>query len=122
MAEGYASDLARKLNVKQGQKLHVVGKPGDVDLDGLPTASADDADGVMVFVRTLAEVDATCEPLVEAARADRLAWAVYPKAGKLGTDLNRDILWRHLLAHGIQGIRQIALDEVWSAVRFRPSR
>ena len=34
--------------------------------------------------------------VVDAAKADRIAWFAYPKAGQLGTDLNRDILWRHL--------------------------
>ena len=36
-------------------------------------------------------------------------------AGKLGTDLNRDILAASLAAAGIQPVRQIAIDEVWSA-------
>jgi hypothetical protein len=46
-----------------------------------------------------------------------------PQGGQLGTDLNRDILWKHLLEkHHVQGIRQIALDEVWSAIRFRPAK
>ena len=44
----------------------------------------------------------------------------YPKAGQLDTDLNRDILCRHLLQHGIKGVRQIALDALWSAMWFRP--
>ena len=61
-------------------------------------------------------------PLIEAAREDRVAWVAYPKAGQLDTDLNRDILWQHLLRHNIQGVRQVALDSVWSAMRFRPEK
>jgi len=60
--------------------------------------------------------------VVEAAMEDRLAWIAYPKAGQLGTDLNRDILWRHLLKRRIQGVRQIAIDDSWSALRFRRER
>ena len=90
-----ASSLATKLNLKPGMKARVVGKPADVDLAGVA---------------------------VEAASEDRIAWIAYPKAGKLDTDLNRDILWRHLLSKGIQGVRQVALDEVWSAMRFRPKK
>ena len=37
-------------------------------------------------------------------------------------NLNRDALWQHLLRSGVQGIRQIALDPVWSAMRFRPAK
>ena len=41
-------------------------------------------------------------------------------AGQLDTDLNRDILWRHMQKKGLSGVRQVAIDEVWSAMRFRP--
>jgi len=63
-----------------------------------------------------------CGPVVEAAKADRLAWIAYPKARQLGTDLNRDILWQHLLKRHIRGVRQVPIDGVWSAMRFRPGK
>jgi len=113
--------LAKKLNLKDGTKLKIVGKPAGVELDDVVT-TAGKADAVLVFVRTLADVDAKCAPVLAAARADRIAWIAYPKAGQLKTDLNRDILWRHLSEQGIHGIRQIALDDVWSAMRFRPAK
>jgi hypothetical protein len=59
---------------------------------------------------------------VEVAKLDGLAWIAYPKAGKLGTDLNRDILWKHMLEKGIEAVRQVSVDETWSAIRFRPVR
>ena len=55
------------------------------------------------------------------ARRDKLAWIAYPKAGKLGTDLNRDLLSAALAGEGVQPVRQVAIDEVWSALRFRPA-
>lgn len=114
--------LAKKLNLKDGVKLRVIGMPKDVDLCDLQTTAAGDAEAVLAFAKTLAEVDATCGPTVEAARADRIAWIAYPKAGQLGTDINRDILYKHLAKEKVQGVRQIALDEVWSAMRFRPAK
>jgi len=115
------SSLASKLNLKPGMKVRVVGKPSDVILAGVATDAAK-AEAVIVFVKTLAEVGSRAGPAIDAAREDRIAWLAYPKAGKLDTDLNRDILWRHMLSKGIQGVRQIALDEVWSAMRFRPKK
>jgi len=115
-----ASDIAVKLNIKNGMKLRLIGKPARVNLAGVTTTTSHKADGVIAFAKTLAEVDRTCGPAVKAAQEDRLSWIAYPKAGQLGTDLNRDILWKHLQKHGIQGVRQIALDSVWSAMRFRP--
>ena len=114
--------LAKKLNLKDDAKVRVLGKPADVDLDDIATTRATSADAVLAFVSRLADVDTTCAPVFEAARADRLAWIAYPKAGRLGTDLNRDILWQHVQGHGIQGVRQVALDDTWSAMRFRPGK
>src|SRR5688572_19764040 len=114
--------LAKKLNIKDGTKVRVVGKPRDVDLDDLVTTTAAKADAVVIFVKNLAEVDAKAAPVVEAAKQDRVAWLMYPKAGKLGTDLNRDILWAHMQKQDVQAVRQISIDDTWSAMRFRPPK
>jgi hypothetical protein len=118
---GGSVGLAKKMNFTDSMKVRVVGKPAGVDLDDVVTTTSAKADGVLVFVKKLADVDAKCGPVLQAASRDGLAWIAYPKAGQLGTDLNRDILWKHLLAQGIQGVRQIAVDDVWSAMRFRPA-
>ena len=112
----------KKLNLKPGMKLRVLGKPVGVKLVGVKATTSRGADGVLVFVTKLAELERKVGPLVAAAKADRLAWLAYPKAGQLGTDLNRDIVWEHMLARGVQAVRQIAIDEVWSALRFRPAK
>ena len=112
--------LAKKLNLKSGLKLRVAGKPTSVDLDDVGTTRAAGAHGVLVFVGSIAELDTKAEPALAAAREDRLAWIAYPKAGQLGTDLNRDMLCRHLEGRGVRPVRQIAIDDVWSALRFRP--
>jgi hypothetical protein len=45
-------------------------------------------------------------------------WVVYPKGNK--TDINRDTLWPILAEYGMRPIGQVAVDAVWSALRFRP--
>lgn len=45
-------------------------------------------------------------------------WVCYPKGG-VDTDLNRDIVFRLLAAKGLSPTRQIAVDDVWSAMRFK---
>lgn len=114
--------LAKKLNLKDGMKIRVVGKPANVDLGDVATTTSAKAEALLVFAKTLAEVDAKCAPVIEAAKADRIAWVAYPKAGQLGTDLNRDVLWEHLKKQGIDTVRQVAIDDVWSALRFRPEK
>jgi hypothetical protein len=112
--------LAKKLNFKPGMKVRVTGKPPGVDLDDVATTTSPKADGVLVFVTTRADVESKCGPAIAAAQEDRVAWVAYPKAGQLATDLNRDVLWKQLQKEGIQGVRQVAIDDVWSAMRFRP--
>ena len=102
--------------------VRVVGKPAGVDLDDVVVTSSAKADAILLFVKTIADVDKMCGPVVKAAKADRLAWIAYPRARQLGTDLNRDILWQHLLKRHIRGVRQVPIDEVWSAMRFRPGK
>jgi ApbE superfamily uncharacterized protein (UPF0280 family) len=114
--------MEQKLNLKKGMRLRVVGKPATVKLGGVATTTSARADAVIVFAKNLAEVDAKAGAAVEAAREDRIAWVAYPKAGQLDTDLNRDILWKHLLKKGVQAVRQVAIDDVWSALRFRPRK
>jgi len=45
-------------------------------------------------------------------------WVSYPKANRI--DINRESLWPILGEYGLRPIGQVALDEVWSAMRFRP--
>ena len=112
--------LGKKLNLKTGAKLRVIGKPREVDLGDVAVTSLANVKDVLVFVSRLSDIDTVGAPMLEAARADRIAWAAYPKAGQLGTDLDRDVLSRAMEKRGVQPVRQIALDEVWSALRFRP--
>jgi phage-related baseplate assembly protein len=89
------------------------------DLDDNPAA----ADAAIVFVTTSADLSTpAADAIVESARRDAVTWVAYPKARQLGTDLNRDSLAALLSEKGIRPVRQIAIDDVWSALRFRPGR
>ena len=58
-----------------------------------------------------------------AARApgDPILWFAYPKgtSKKLTCDFNRDTGWARLAAAGFDTVRSIAIDEDWTALRFR---
>jgi hypothetical protein len=47
-------------------------------------------------------------------------WVAYPKANR--ADINRNTLWPILGEYGMRPIGQVSLDQVWSALRFRPLR
>jgi hypothetical protein len=115
--------IGTKLQLKPEHAVAVVRQPDDVHLPigGSTASSPAEADAVILFVRDRADLDAHARPALEAARRDALAWIAYPKAGKLGTDLNRDRLWEALAGEGVRPVRQIAVDDTWSALRFRPA-
>jgi hypothetical protein len=118
-------DTVAKLQIKPGQRVAVLAAtaeiPSIISGDANPAAAADDAEVTVAFVRARAELATVAVAAIEAARRDHLAWIAYPKAGKLGTDLNRDTLAAALADEGIQPVRQVAIDETWSALRFRPA-
>jgi hypothetical protein len=45
-------------------------------------------------------------------------WIAYPKGNR--SDINRDSLWPILADYGMRPITQVALNDVWSGLRFRP--
>jgi hypothetical protein len=120
---GSVASVASKLQIKPGQSVCVIGRPRDVTLDLGPSLSSDPAaaDAVIVYATNRAELGRVSPLLLAAAGRDALAWVAYPKAGQLGTDLNRDKLAALLKADGVRPVRQIAIDDVWSALRLRPA-
>ena len=117
-------EIAAKLQIKPGTQIAVIGRPADgPDLAPLGSSVSDPAaaDAVLAFARLRADLTQIAGPAIDAAREDRLAWIAYPKTGQLGTDINRDMLAAAVAELGVRPVRQISLDDVWSALRFRPA-
>ena len=115
-------DLSSKLQLKPGQSAAVLNPPPGLALpEVVAAATAADADAVIAFVVRQDDLG-SAQQAVAAARADRLAWIGYPKGGQLGTDLNRDRLVAALAGRGVQPVRQVSIDDTWSALRFRPAK
>jgi hypothetical protein len=118
-------DLAGKLQLKAGQSVAVVNQPAGGALDlgqDHPLADTPDAaDAVIVFTVTRDELERLSDQFVAPAKRDALTWVAYPKAGQLGTDLSRDVLAELVKKRGVQPVRQVAIDDVWSALRLRPA-
>jgi hypothetical protein len=118
-------NLADKLQLKPGQSVSIVNEPEDLALelgDGhRPAGGPGDADAVLVFCTDRAELNGLRDQYMPPAARDALTWVAYPKAGKLGTDLNRDVLAEMVEREDVRPVRQVALDDVWSALRLRPA-
>lgn len=77
-------------------------------------------DAIQAFCRDSAALAAVAPAAIAAYRTGRVLLLSYPKGGaKAGTDLNRDAGWEPLTAAGFRPVRQVSIDDVWSAVRWR---
>jgi hypothetical protein len=96
------------------------------ELEGIAVIAGPDAaaDTLLLFVNNMAQAQALASGAVEAvaaAKPEGVLWLAYPKgSSKVKTDINRDTLWPVVQQYGWRPVRQIALDDVWSAMRFRP--
>ncbi len=77
---------------------------------------------VLAFAKSRAEATAHAKAL-EKALLDgaSLLWIAYPKGSskKYQADLNRDSLHALMAEHGFDGVSLVALDDDWSAMRFK---
>ena len=126
------TSLIKKLGIKPNQRLFVLNAPEgyseqigtllpeDVELLTTPTP-AGNFDVVLQFVRNKAEVDEYTPEAIRQVKPGGLLWVSYPKqSSKVPTDINRDILWKIFPNSEWRPVTQISIDEVWSALRFRP--
>jgi hypothetical protein len=110
--------LEKKLQLKTGQTIALVGNTAPV---GLARQIKDPAgaDSVLVFVVDRVHLREWLGQLQTFAAAGKMIWLAYPKASKLGTDLNRDLIREIANANGLDPVRQIAIDDIWSALRLK---
>ena len=86
-----------------------------------PQAAPDAANAILVFAKNRAELEQRIDLLREAAQRGALTWLAYPKARQLETDLNRDIIRDLALDRGLDLVRQVSIDDIWSALRLKPA-
>jgi hypothetical protein len=79
-------------------------------------------DFVQAFGISIEELQALARKAAHVVNEDELLWLCYPKKSSKaykGSDCNRDNVARLLADEGFEPVRQIAIDEDWSALRFR---
>jgi hypothetical protein len=85
------------------------------------TRLAGDEAFVLRFVMSRADIEATAAPTVAALADDAVLWFAYPKKSsrRYRSDVGRDDSWQALGNLGFEPVRQVAVDEDFSALRFR---
>ncbi len=77
-------------------------------------------DAVVLFAATQAELNKHIASTLAALQNDALLWIAYPKkSGTIKTDLSRDYGWDALTEADYIPVSLVAIDQTWSALRFR---
>jgi hypothetical protein len=76
---------------------------------------------VLAFATKQKEVDALASAVGKLAEDDAVVWVAYPKGSskKYTCEFNRDSGWASMGGQGFEPVRMVAIDEDWSALRFR---
>jgi hypothetical protein len=123
------SSLVKKLHIKQGQRILLLNGPvgysktlgqlpEGVELAQKPKGTFD---FVQLFVKNSDELNHLAPQAIKAVKHDGLLWICYPKrSSKVQTDLTRDVIWDLVKDEGLIGVSLVSIDDVWSAMRFRP--
>jgi hypothetical protein len=85
---------------------------------GVRRATApDDATVALLFAEDAASLRLLLADHGDAITRPGVVWVAYPKGNR--TDINRDSVWPIVGEHGLRPIGQVAIDDTWSALRFR---
>lgn len=76
---------------------------------------------VLAFVHNCGEIERNAGAIVSSVGADGVLWFAYPKASsaRYRSDIGRDSSWAVVGRMGFEGVRQVAIDDDWTALRFR---
>jgi len=125
-----ASDVFRKLNLKDQKEIAVINAPASFEgelkkLAGVKVQRDLPAKGPVAFVLSFVTKQREVETLARAVgtltKGDAVVWFAYPKQSskRYTSEINRDDGWKALGKAGFEPVRSVAIDEDWSASRFR---
>ena len=121
--------IVKKLGMKSGMRALVMAAPDGYlnRLTPLPegveivTKPAGTYEFIQFFATRMAEIKKTTPSLLQRAAPGAVFWITYPKkTAGVDSDLSRDILAAAMTDKGWRPVSIVALDDVWSALRFRP--
>ncbi len=127
MADYSNTPLPKKLGIKEGHRVAVVGAAKDVGeiLGPLPQdvrllqAARSPVDVILFFVTKASALDGRFEALADALSDAGGLWVAWPKkASKIPTELTFETVQERGLESGLVDNKSCSIDESWQALRF----
>ena len=123
-------DLLKKLNFKSQSKIHIINYPDEFsealnDIKSQVTViekfDKSEIEFSLLFVKTIDELVKSATIAIPKLTDGGLLWFAYPKKSskKYKSELTRDEGWKVLADNNFEPVRMIAIDEDWSAVRYK---
>ena len=122
--------ILKKMTWKEGMNIQVWNAPSELEpllseweKDGLIKPSIK-PDFMLAFVQSEEEVKKYFFEMQALAPNDQQIWMAYPKgtSKRYKAKINRDSGWKYLSEFYYEPVRQIAINEDWSALRFRNTK
>ena len=121
--------MFEKLQLKDEKNLLIQGLPSSIEKQFsklffcksvTPLLRSRKIDFALVFAINKKQLTQILGDVIPALHDDGKLWIACPKvSSKIASDLCRDENWQIMSDHGYIGVRQIALDNVWSALQFK---
>jgi hypothetical protein len=126
---GYSeAPLARKLGIKPGDTMYLIGAPKEYRdwLGLLPEGAAyvarppkDGARFVHLFVKSLAEFERQLPLARKAMAVDGMLWVSwYKKAAMIPTDVTEDTIRNRALKTDLVDVKVCAVTDIWSGLKL----
>ncbi|HRH99576.1 MAG TPA: hypothetical protein PK006_00870 [Saprospiraceae bacterium] len=125
------SQLFKKLNYKSQDPIYILNAPESFEgeLAVIKTMcevkttieKASSLDFVLCFASQQQQLDEIAKKVCDKLNGDAVFWVCYPKMSskKYSCDFNRDTGWQVFAPYRMEGVRIVAIDSDWSALRLR---
>lgn len=121
--------ILEKLQLKEEKNLLIQGLPSSVEKQFAklnynknitPLLKTRKIDFALIFAINQLQLNNILKETFSALHPESKLWIAYPKTtSKIVSDLNRDASWEILSKNDYEAIRQVTLDHVWTAMRFK---
>lgn len=121
--------MFEKLQLTEEKNLLIQGLPSSIEKqfskisfakNVTPLLKSRRIDFALVFAINQTQLDGILKEVLPALDDEGKLWVAYPKStSKIVSDLNRDCSWKTLNQSGYESEHQVALDHVWTALRFK---
>ena len=121
--------VLEKIQLKDEKNILVQGLPSSIEKQFIklnfaksvtPLLRTRRIDFALVFAVSKTQLGDILKDVVPALHEDAKLWIAYPKlTSKIASDLCRDCSWDMITSIGFETVRLVALDNTWSAMRFK---